>query len=129
MIWAIMAVLSQKPKGFWNMCVLVEPRRSIVSLATLVHLTLWSAAYAIITVLICILAAVVAMKLLGADPSPLIGTPRETITVITQMIGLSVEASWFAAANALSPAPAEGSPQRQPLISVHPLKSVSRVIS
>ena len=69
------------------------------------------------------------MKLLGADPSPLIGTPRETITVITQMIGLSVGASWFAAANALSPAPAEGSPQRQPLISVHPLKSVSRVIS
>lgn len=37
------------------------------------------------------------MKLLGADPSPLIGTPRETITVITQMIGLSVGASWFAA--------------------------------
>ena len=111
------------------MCVLVEPRRSIVSLATLVHLTLWSAAYAIITVLICILAAVVAIKLLGADPSPLIGTPRETITVITQMIGLSVGASWFAAASALSPAPAEGSPQRQPLISVHPLKSVSRVIS
>lgn len=101
MVWAVVSLLGSKAKGFWNMRVLVEPSRWIVSLAALVHLTLWSAVFAVFTVLVSTLIGFVVMMVMGYDSSSLLGSPGEVFTVLVQMVGFAVGVTWFAAGWAL----------------------------
>ncbi|APT91798.1 hypothetical protein CPHO_01445 [Corynebacterium phocae] len=101
MVWSVLVLLNSKTKGFWNMRVLVQPRRSVLSIATLVHLTAWSVVFAVVTVLVSTVAAVVVVEMLGHDSSSLIGTPGEVGTVLVQMVGFAVGVTWFTAGWAL----------------------------
>ena len=101
MIWVVISLLGSKAKGFWNMRVLAEPSRRIVALATLAHLTVGSAVFAAITVLVSMPVGIALVKVLGHDPSPLIGSPSEVFTILVQMMGFAVGVTWFAAGWAL----------------------------
>ena len=101
MLWAVLLLLGSKSKGFWNMRVLVEPSRPIITLATMAHLTLWSTVYAVLGIALATPIGIGVVTAMGYDPSPLYGAPGEIGVLMVQMIGLSVGSAWFAAGCAL----------------------------
>ncbi|MDO4253357.1 MAG: hypothetical protein Q4C74_08995 [Rothia sp. (in: high G+C Gram-positive bacteria)] len=101
MVWAVILLLGSKAKGFWNMRVLVEPARWIVSLATLVHLTVWSAVFAVLAVLVSMPVGAAVVGVMGYDSSSLLGSFGEVLTVLVQMVGFALGVTWFAAGWAL----------------------------
>lgn len=101
MIWVVMALLGAKARGFWNMRVLVEPSRAIITVTTLTYLTIGTVLFSLASILVSLPLGYVVVKLANGDPTPLIGSPGDIGIMLVQLIGFALGATWFAVGCAL----------------------------